>query len=1378
MKLYKRMASLIALCITVSPAAQVRGKDKITQERKTIQLGEMRQATTSDSIGVTTGSLLVINNTLRQTIELEMFSNSTTLPVNTVDILEVEANFENNSTGHVVEINLPEYVEVQGGYSDTNDLIIGKYVKRVEVINNVDNSTTIRYEFIDSVAGLRIGINIPIKINAECVITGDQLIIHSVLSNNLGNINKDLTLTAENTQKYILDSVSGNITEVVLGSFGTTFTTKIVAEKKGKENLTKLTDARLIIPLPNEVEASLAPAYVGKYTLSITPNREAIITGFKKLKELQKLKVNLECLNQVLGKVYTRQDNIRFEYKLDGRTNVISYEVPGIELKIKKASRTKFTVKEWVDVKSGQTNTIVGAMNIVAGDDLWNFETKLDIPGDVKIRGFGIENAKFTLQDSLRFEYTTNKGNKGTKAVPKTKDKIDILFSPEDMGFDPDEYIVELYIKANRIRDEFKTKGQERLFFYGDVAEGIGEGAKTLTYDIKYNEGSASGVLREAQLTGEVRVRPNKEVETPVRLKVFEPTKVVYQPGEIVSIKSRLEVAYDVRVSYVYRYEVENPILHYVIPEEFEFITESIKVAGVSPDKLKVKTYNKNNKNMMTIQVKDTSIGGLDQRLQPLSGALDIDFDIKAIKTASKGDYDFNSPLMWVESESTGFFDQPGTSANYKIEDRYDLSLADKLIATNVDPNNPLDNLIGLKVIRGGVVALERSINSEIDGWKDYIAGNQDSICNFKKNTVGTYRVFLYNGQSEDMTNVKVKVQLPRKGVNNDFSVQLGKIEIGGEGEVTYYLSDGTVKLKDTMTEAALSQVDTLEIEIAKIPKDEEKIIDIPLWVEEANIDSKSKYAAITGEINYIQNGAKSYSLPESKLKLLGEVVESNTPPVIEAKDRTLLEGESFNPLEGVKVIDKEDDAVGLPITVRVVKDTVDTTTPGVYEVTYEATDSQGAIARKTIKVTVHRKMVGVNQAPIIEMHCTEFTVGEEIKPLEWITVTDDGDISKVQVTKVGSTIPFKMIDGREYFKTAGKFTITYHAIDEQGASVTKTFEITVQDKAVTPPNTDIIEMNKVPTIKMSKTTFIVGEEIKPLEWITVTDDGDISKVQVTKVGSTIPFKMIDGREYFKTAGKFTITYHAIDEKGASVTKTFEITVEDESDTPPDTDTDTTQSLDKDKEQQVGLGSLIHTKYINGYPNQTFGSEKEITRGEFIVMLTNIWLENTEVPKASSKFGDIPTTYFAYDAINYLSSLGIVTGYEDGSFKPNESITRAEASAILSRINGLKTTQISKNYIDVESSHWAYEVIQQATEAGYMVGYEDSLFKPNKAITRAEAVATLNRIYRVPCEKDDLQTHAVPCIDVDDNHWAYVDILKASITHEHEIDEDEHTNAK
>ncbi|MFR3559760.1 MAG: ZmpA/ZmpB/ZmpC family metallo-endopeptidase [Paraclostridium sordellii] len=196
---------------------------------------------------------------------------------------------------------------------------------------------------------------------------------------------------------------------------------------------------------------------------------------------------------------------------------------------------------------------------------------------------------------------------------------------------------------------------------------------------------------------------------------------------------------------------------------------------------------------------------------------------------------------------------------------------------------------------------------------------------------------------------------------------------------------------------------------------------------------------------------------------------------------------------------------------------------------------------------------------------------------------------------------------------------------------------------------------------------------------------------------------------------------------------------------------------------------IKHNKYINGYPDNTFRQENKITRGEMATMLTRIILDGKQVPITENKFNDISSDYWAKNEVNYLASKGLLNGYEDGTFRPENPITRAEVATILVRSNGDIKQKFKKIFPDIDDSHWANKYIEKAAELGYMLGYEDGSFKPDQVITRGETVVTLNRIYRNPCDLKETNNSKILFTDLDKNNWAYNDIIKAILSHEHVI---------
>jgi hypothetical protein len=190
-------------------------------------------------------------------------------------------------------------------------------------------------------------------------------------------------------------------------------------------------------------------------------------------------------------------------------------------------------------------------------------------------------------------------------------------------------------------------------------------------------------------------------------------------------------------------------------------------------------------------------------------------------------------------------------------------------------------------------------------------------------------------------------------------------------------------------------------------------------------------------------------------------------------------------------------------------------------------------------------------------------------------------------------------------------------------------------------------------------------------------------------------------------------------------------------------------------EQQSGT----HSKYVNGYPDGTFGAERNITRAEMATLLVNSDIIPPSSDPAGTSFPDVAATYWAVPNINRAEKSGLLIGFPDGTFRADASITRAEMAAIAYRY--LKPDSVpSRSFSDVSASYWASGMI--ATLSGYMDGYPDLTFRPNDKLTRAEAVTILNRLLkRGPLNGTVKQSWR----DVDPSHWAYANIEEASTDH-------------
>ena len=156
--------------------------------------------------------------------------------------------------------------------------------------------------------------------------------------------------------------------------------------------------------------------------------------------------------------------------------------------------------------------------------------------------------------------------------------------------------------------------------------------------------------------------------------------------------------------------------------------------------------------------------------------------------------------------------------------------------------------------------------------------------------------------------------------------------------------------------------------------------------------------------------------------------------------------------------------------------------------------------------------------------------------------------------------------------------------------------------------------------------------------------------------------------------------------------------------------------------------------YIGGYSDNTFKPEKSITRAEFIKIVNNVFGYNTS---ASENFTDVKEGQWYYEDVCRAIKAGYINGYDDNTFRPNKEITREEVSVIITNIKKNKDTNYDKinTYKDGNTvSNWAKSSVEGSLEAKYIGGYSDNTIRPKTNITRAESVAILSRI---PIEKPE-----------------------------------------
>lgn len=197
-----------------------------------------------------------------------------------------------------------------------------------------------------------------------------------------------------------------------------------------------------------------------------------------------------------------------------------------------------------------------------------------------------------------------------------------------------------------------------------------------------------------------------------------------------------------------------------------------------------------------------------------------------------------------------------------------------------------------------------------------------------------------------------------------------------------------------------------------------------------------------------------------------------------------------------------------------------------------------------------------------------------------------------------------------------------------------------------------------------------------------------------------------------------------------------------------------------------------HITYINGVAPGKFSPNGKLTRAETATMIARL-LDTAQPGPAQTSFPDVQSGDWFYDTVTLLTSWDVLRGYPDGSFRPNGTITRAEFVTILSRLFEPETT--ARSFPDVPGSHWAYAAVQTALAKGWVSGYPDGTFRPDNSITRAEAVTAINNVLgRSAADAETrrlLSEGGVRCFyDVALTDWFYPAVTEASVPHTFTLD--------
>ena len=219
------------------------------------------------------------------------------------------------------------------------------------------------------------------------------------------------------------------------------------------------------------------------------------------------------------------------------------------------------------------------------------------------------------------------------------------------------------------------------------------------------------------------------------------------------------------------------------------------------------------------------------------------------------------------------------------------------------------------------------------------------------------------------------------------------------------------------------------------------------------------------------------------------------------------------------------------------------------------------------------------------------------------------------------------------------------------------------------------------------------------------------------------------------------------------------------------TPTPSTPTVEIPDDDALGLNTTDHFAYIVGYGNGEVRPQNNITRAEVATIFFRLLTDDVrdENLTKTNRYSDVAATSWYNTAVSTLSSMGIITGYPDGTFRPNAAITRAEFAAIAARFDndGDKT---AAKFSDI-ATHWAKDEISIAYNNGWITGYPDGTFGPQRDITRAETMTLVNRVLnRQPETEDDLLPNMTVWTDnANPKAWYYLAVQEATNSHYYEF---------
>lgn len=301
-----------------------------------------------------------------------------------------------------------------------------------------------------------------------------------------------------------------------------------------------------------------------------------------------------------------------------------------------------------------------------------------------------------------------------------------------------------------------------------------------------------------------------------------------------------------------------------------------------------------------------------------------------------------------------------------------------------------------------------------------------------------------------------------------------------------------------------------------------------------------------------------------------------------------------------------------------------------------------------------------------------------------------------------------------------------------------------------------------------TKEITIVNKRIANTEFYKVFYDGN---------GHTTGVEPIDANNYSENdnvivLGKNTINKKGYTFKGWALDKNATVWEEVKTTTPEEKPNKPSkphkERPSKDKPQTVieepQTNKDLHISYLNGYPDKTVKPAGNITRAEVAAIFSRLKLNQEDIEyNVECRYKDEKNTDWYAKYLDFAKDNNIMQGYEDGSFRPNEKITRAEFATVVSRFGNV--IDGSSSFEDIKG-HWAEKNINAATEKDWINGYPDGTYQPEKDITREEVATMVNKMLSRKIDKEGIHDLKIRrYTDLDENRWSYYDLVEASNSH-------------